>query len=229
MSCITTLRQRICFDRTYQSDAMNSLLEDPDLFLFKHCKRYIKKGGVSDVAVIDVSGRDMVIKRYNKRGIWHFIRNMPRKTRAMKSWCNAKLLLQLGISTAKPVAMIEQRIGPLNLHSYFVSEYVLGAPIHHYLTAPSVSVEQKMSIADKITKIFEKLSYNQIGHGDMKATNIIVHDGIPMLMDLDAMKQFSSASRYQKAMKKDINRFMRNWADNKELFSIFTEKLGRFI
>jgi tRNA A-37 threonylcarbamoyl transferase component Bud32 len=65
------------------------------------------------------------------------------------------------------------------------------------------------------------LSTSQISHGDLKATNFLMAQDGPVIIDLDAMRQLKDPEQFEKAFNKDLDRFMKNWEDNPELASRF--------
>ena len=61
----------------------------------------------------------------------------------------------------------------------------------------------------------------QLRHGDTKATNIIISDRGPALVDLDAMRRYRSRWAFARAWGADMARFARNWAGDPELTELF--------
>ena len=78
----------------------------------------------------------------------------------------------------------------------------------------------------EIVEIFCKLRHERISHGDLKASNILLSSRGPVLIDLDAMRQHKTESKYQQAARKDINRFLRNWEDNPVLLATTRQLLS---
>ena len=54
----------------------------------------------------------------------------------------------------------------------------------------------------------------KISHGDMKATNFIFYEDKLLVLDLDAMKRHSNTKSFQRAIQKDLDRFMKNWRES---------------
>ena len=57
----------------------------------------------------------------------------------------------------------------------------------------------------------------------MKATNIIIHNDKPYLLDLDSMKAHKNKYIFMCAWQKDIKRFMKNWDDLPEINQLFKQ------
>ena len=84
----------------------------------------IKDGNSATIARVEVDCQQWVIKRYNIKNFWHWLKRCWRPSRAAVSWRNAHLLEQLGIETPAPIAMLEQRWGWLRGRAYYVSQCI---------------------------------------------------------------------------------------------------------
>ena len=51
----------------------------------------------------------------------------------------------------------------------------------------------------------------------MKGTNIIVSPKGPVVIDLDAMREHDSETGFSRAFRKDVDRLLRNWAEEPEV------------
>lgn len=209
-------------DRSYDTEALRNLLKDPDSIInnASQCD-ILKAGSSSTVAKIMLAGRPFIIKRYNLKSIWHQIKRAIQPSRAAKSWRNAQYLQLSNIATAKPVAMLEKRLGPFRRESYFISEYISANHMQSYIAA-NHSPEHLTLIAENVQKLFADLATLQISHGDMKATNILVVAFKPLLLDLDAMRLYRCRHLWEKfAAHRDQQRFMRNWENQPQLQKVF--------
>ena len=81
-------------------------------------------------------------------------------------------------------------------------------------------------MAGRILSLFERMRELCVTHGDMKAANIMIADGRPVLLDLDAMCWHRSVGRFQRARKRDLARFCSNWSDSPVLQKLFADSLG---
>ncbi|MBW1746795.1 MAG: hypothetical protein JRJ25_11240 [Deltaproteobacteria bacterium] len=86
------------------------MIADPDSVI--DSSRLLKEGNSSTVALAEVNGKLLVIKRYNIKNFIHALKRYLRNTRAWTSWRNAHRLELLGIPTPKPIAFLERRWGP---------------------------------------------------------------------------------------------------------------------
>jgi tRNA A-37 threonylcarbamoyl transferase component Bud32 len=182
----------------------------------------IKAGNTCTVGLVKFNEISVVLKRYNIKSFWHLLGRIWRPSRAAVSWANAHRLLILGLPTAKPVALLEQRIFGLRGKAYFLSEYVDAPDIGQFFTEVT-NTSLKAEAIEHMVQMFYRLFLLQISHGDMKATNIKMVNTKPLLIDLDSMKQHTIAFCAARAHVKDLRRFMRNWKDDTSLYNAFVK------
>ena len=165
------------------------------------------------------SGR-LVIKRYNIKNFSHGVARAFQNTRGWVSWANANRLNFLGIRTVAPVALVEDRFGPIRRKAYFITEYIEGADAMAlaYNDDPSEEI-------GSIAKIIKDMSAAGISHGDLKASNFILGSDGPVIIDLDSMKEHRGQFAKHRAQKRDIARFMKNWASEPQVWNRFAELL----
>jgi tRNA A-37 threonylcarbamoyl transferase component Bud32 len=205
----------IVYARSLESESLQAFLKDPDHFVAQGT--IIKDGRSATVALIDIGQTQYVLKRYNIKNFWHRIRRQLRPSRAWVCWRNAHILEMLGISTAKPVLMMERRFGPLRREAYFLCEYVPGQDALHYLKKEPINSPALALALEQFKALFSTMGDYAIVHGDMKATNFYVNDQGITVLDLDGMYQEPDQRRFAKARAKDLQRFAKNWEDSPEL------------
>lgn len=203
-----SFRKFLVVDREVCTDQMVRALEVPDR-LFEGA-RYLKKGRTATVAMINLAGNDYVLKRYNiKKPVHALIRGL-KWSRAAESWRNGHILGLLGIPTAKPVALVEERYGLLRRRSYLLAEVVDGANIIDCFNDPNLRESQKRELAERLKILFAILKKGRVIHGDCKGYNILVNTGGVVLIDLDGMRFLEEDGALDKLHQKDWNRFMRD-------------------
>lgn len=182
----------------------------------------IKDGNTCTVVKATVADNHWVIKRYNIKNIAHGLSRFLRKKRAENSWKFSQLFQLLGIKTATPVALLENKIGPFKGRSYFVSQLISGSTLDHYLLSSGVLCHDMMG---KTMDLLYELYANQMSHGDLKASNVMIGDNDAYLIDLDSVKLHRSKRTLDRAWKKDISRFLCNWEHFPEIKQFFTHGL----
>lgn len=210
--------------RREEESALHELLAAPDVAV--ETGRALKLGGSSTVALIEQGGRRLVIKRYNIKGVGHWLRRCWRPSRAWHSWVEGNRLMFLDIATPRPLAVLELRWLGLRRRSYLVTEYGLGEDIatrfQPYLSSPPPEIELLA-----LDQLFTALLRERISHGDMKGTNLLWEQGRWSLIDLDAVQQHGSDARFARAYAKDRARFLRNWPTDSALHRLLEERLPR--
>jgi len=182
----------------------------------------LKAGNSATVVKVVFDGETIVIKRYNVKGFWHFVRRCLRQSRAAVSWRNANLLEFINLPTLKPIGFIENRKGWFRHTSYFISEYQESEELLD-VYQQRVPTEAELK---QIKTIFDLMQETKISHGDLKAQNLLIDpQGNVALIDLDSMQEHQIANEFQKAFIKDKKRFLKNWQDIK-LKQQFNNLLG---
>jgi tRNA A-37 threonylcarbamoyl transferase component Bud32 len=190
------------------AERLAPILKDPDAWMARGIA--LKEGNTSTVARVDLNDRAVVIKRYNIKNLPHAASRFWRPSRAWHAWREGHRLNMLGIHTPTPLALIEQRLGSLRGKAWLVSDHVPGenllAHSAAWLDTGFPAPEQTAILA-----MFQDLAEARIVHGDMKATNLIWNDGVLVLIDLDATRQYHSESGFCRAHQRDVTRFLANW------------------
>lgn len=205
---------RIIAIRRNEVQALLPVLEQPDMHFSG--KPLLKDGGSSTVTRVALGERELVIKRYNIKGLGHWLRRFWRPSRASHSWLAAHRLAFLDIATPAPLGMRESRFGPLRRRAWLVTEYCPGQDLLSLFDPGGgqlPTAEQRSALLD----VFNELARHRITHGDCKATNLLWHAGRVWLIDLDAMQAHASDAAWKKAWAKDRARFIRNWPAESEM------------
>lgn len=199
-----------------EMERLSPLLAAPDDALAAGGR--LKSGNTCTVARVAAPGGEIVIKRYNLKGVGHALSRLWRPSRAWHSWREAHRLGILGIATPRPLAVIEERFGPLRRRAWLLAEHCPGVNLADHLASSSLPPEAE---AAAISELFRLLCRLRITHGDLKATNLLWHDGRVWLIDLDACTQHRSDAAWRRAWQRDRSRLLRNWPEGSELRAWF--------
>ena len=150
----------------------------------------LKDGRTSTVARVEHEGRELVIKRYNLKNLRHALARFWRPSRAWHSWREGHRLSLLGIATPQPLALVEERWGPLRRRAFLVNAYCPGRSLLDVLSA---EYEPEPALASALLTLFASLHSARISHGDLKATNLLWDGARLWLIDLDAVCQHRTA------------------------------------
>jgi hypothetical protein len=183
------------------------LRDEPDRLV--ESARAIKDGDRCTVRRIDTAAGPLVIKRYNRRGPIHSVAHAIVRSRAAWSWRSAHRLLEAGLRTPRPRAMMEERWGPFRGRSFLLADFVEGAPL---IEAAKADAARVAPLAAEFATLWEGLGRVRAVHGDMKATNFLVDAaGRIWIVDLDAMRFHPPGPLFRRERAKDRERFLRNW------------------
>lgn len=192
-----------------QCALLERLIDDPDGTMEGPGSRILKHDGTTTLSLLSEPPHHWVVKRYNNKNTWHAVRRAVRESRAGRCWRVAPQLRVAGIATPAPVAAVEKRCGPLKGIAYYVMQWVDGVLLAEYLQqCPDLTVP-----ARAVGTLFQQLYRAGITHGDMKDTNILIHDARPVLLDLDAVRVHQSGASLRRGYQRDRSRFLQNWSD----------------
>ena len=169
--------------------------------------RILKNGNTCYVSHFTYDGMDVVVKRYNHKGLIHSLRHTIKRSRARRGWLHAHHFGMREIPTPKPLAYIERRKGGLIWNSYLVTQYNEGPSLYHFLRDESVIAEQRASTTQQVKSLLDRMAAYRITHGDLKHTNILVTQNGPTLTDLDSVQFHKFNWPYRIKSAKDRERF----------------------
>jgi len=204
----TFSRSLLC-KREYYTSQFVDFLDNPDSAIEK--ATILKKGNSSTVALVEIIGRQFVVKRYNIKNHIKLLRRQIPPSRAQRSWLYAHLLGFHNISTPKPIAMLEKRLGPLRSTGYFIMEYIKAHDISRSLELAKDEPKTQCDILTCFARTLKKLADHNISHGDFKATNFLDTPPTISIVDLDAMTRHRCRLFFQKAHKEDRSEFIQNF------------------
>ncbi len=204
-----------------QANRLAPLLANPDAWVTRAAP--LKAGNTSTVVRLDIDGHPIIVKRYNIKGLTHAASRFWRPSRAWHSWREGHRLAMLGIPAPAPLALIENRLGPLRGKAWLVMEYMEGPNLLQHWPANAHPPDAELRA---LLRTFQGLTAARITHGDLKATNLIWHKGDVALIDLDAMKQHRTSTAFEHAWRRDMQRFLENWPANSVLRSNLESRLA---
>lgn len=198
------------------------LLTTPDHYIEQG--HFIKGFGTTDVVDTTLNKKHIILKRYNIKSFRHRLSRFWRPTRGWHSWEEGFRLLMLGIPTAKPLALIEERYHWMRGRAWLITEYLSGPNLLNHLSPYEHSQLPALEL-NALLELFNLLIRFRISHGDLKGTNLFWVNNQWALIDLDAAQQHSSISSFKRAYARDRARFLRNWSKDSNLYQILDNKL----
>lgn len=206
---VSTDRHRfIAMRRDMETRRLARLMDEPDAEVGG--AKFLKKGNTATVIKVDCEGHDRVLKIYNIKSFWHGVSRCWRPSRAWVSWQNAHRLKLLGVATPLPVALRENRVGPLRRVAYLLTDFIDGENLASWLLKTDRKSIPEWLDAE-IVRLFDIMWCSNVTHGDMKATNFMVFAYRLHVIDLDSMCWHGSQRKFIVAYKRDLMRFLQNW------------------
>lgn len=210
---ITTIRrsrQRLLLATSdCPESGIEALWRDPDALVSSG--GILKSGDRTTIVQLNLDGREVLLKRYNSKGPVHTLTHLMLRSRARWSWINGRRLLKKEFFTPAPLALVEERFGPLRLRSFLLTDFVTGIPLSEVVRDPNLTRSRSASLAREMSALWVMFERHRIGHGDMKATNFLVDDGDQIhLIDLDGMRWHPRGPTFHRAHERDRRRFLRN-------------------
>lgn len=153
------------------------------------------------------NGCDIVIKRYNHQGWVHSVRHTIKGSRAQKSWTYGHRLAEAGVAAAAPLGVIEERICGVVKRSWIVNAYVDGPLLYDVMNREGYSPQERQSVLAKSQALLNQMGRHGLVHEDMKPANLIIHDGCPVLIDLDSMQRYRWRWYFRYRFKKMVRYF----------------------
>ncbi|MBM3969579.1 MAG: hypothetical protein FJ302_06915 [Planctomycetes bacterium] len=145
-----------------------------------------------------------VLKRFRLCGWWHTSGHMFLPTRAQNCWGYGRKLLKVGLLTPRPLAMIEERAGPLRFCSSVLTEFVPGINLDRFVQQTEPSTQELSRLAEDFAEMWFKFGQLRLSHGDFYPGNLLVTpDGRLQLIDLDRMNQHWFRHRHLRQREKD--------------------------
>ncbi len=209
--------------RQYATPEFDALLRDPDA-TYPGREGALKNGITCTVWSAKVDSLPVVIKRYNAQGVFKGLIRRFVRGRAMLSWENAHMLGFYGVSTPRPLAVLQRRVGCWNTTSYFMTREMDGICIYYWLLDDVRSSAEIRQMVRQVVELLVQLHKHKISHGDMKVANWFVEHGEVVLIDLDTMHRHRCDILFRRAWRSDVRRFMQNWEKLPELQALFRDE-----
>jgi tRNA A-37 threonylcarbamoyl transferase component Bud32 len=203
--------------RNLPESVWQSFADDPDQLIRQG--EPLKQGRSATVARWQPEvGPSLVLKRYNVKSPLHALRRSIRRTpRPRLAWLNGQRLAFLAISTARPLALLERRLGPWRGVAYLLLEDLGDRTLEEEVAEHGVTCER----ASEVAELFALLRKLRLRHGDTKADNFLIVEQRVRLIDLDAMRDSPHGWR------RDVDRFLDNWhSEDRDVFVDAFRKRG---
>lgn len=164
---------------------------------------WIKSDVPTAVVLCRHNDRNIVIKRYNRKGLVHALGSTLRGSRAPRVWANTLSLLAAGVATPAPLAWFEVIRHGLVSASYLITEFSPAPTLHTLLVKQQVSAPEWQRITRLVRDFIDRLHALGFTHGDVKHTNFLFDGSGLAIIDLDALEVGAPPRRFARKRAKD--------------------------
>jgi serine/threonine protein kinase len=137
------------------------------------------------------NSRDVVVKRYNQKGVLHSLGRTVLGSRARSGWPRSHLPQSTGIASLSPLALVDVYCGLLLWRSYLLCEYIPAENLQSLLEREATA-EEPTEAAQKIRSLLDAMSSRRITRGDLKPENFLLGEDRVSLVDIDQMRMHVS-------------------------------------
>jgi tRNA A-37 threonylcarbamoyl transferase component Bud32 len=206
--CKSRLTHVVCLRRDFATLYTQTLVEHPSAYFNSHAQ-FLKQGRSATIVKTRLGENEVVIKRYNIKSPLVYMKRLLGESRAARAWRMSHAMQALGIQTPMPLAMIQKRFMILPQEGYYISRFVPGQRLDHYLESKQ---EIKMEdVEQALVRLMDTLKLGHCYHGDLKTSNLIWHDGVVTLLDCEGAKLIYNPTAFEKAHARDWQRLLSNW------------------
>ena len=158
-------------------------IADPDGVFGRSSGVLLKDSPSSTVAVVEHDSVRYVFKRFRRGGAGTGLKNSFRRSPALRSWISGQSLRDRGLPTARPLAVLQRHRLGLPREGYLIFEFVADAVELPVAVANANRLERRR-LADRLGRLIRDMHGKGVSHRDLKAPNILIAGGEPVLIDL---------------------------------------------
>jgi tRNA A-37 threonylcarbamoyl transferase component Bud32 len=166
-------------------------LSDPD-GLLAASDLLFKDSARTKAGRVTICGRPFFLKHYRRRGILHTAKTLFMTSRPWRNLKIAVHLIQNGVDTPAPLALLEERRSGLLMRSYLLTEYVSGEAIRDLIARHMGDMAWQTGILKKMADFIARFHASGCCHRDLKANNILLETDRdierPWIVDLDGAR-----------------------------------------
>ncbi len=126
---------------------------------------------------------NVVIKRHRSKKRFARLWDCMRHSRGLRAWKMSFAMMHRGLPVAQPLAVLDQRVGPILLNNLFITEDVTpSVNLRVFLLSilPVLRKDKRESMKRvliiQLSGLLKKMHRNGFSHRDMKATNILIRN-----------------------------------------------------
>jgi tRNA A-37 threonylcarbamoyl transferase component Bud32 len=143
----------------------------------------------SQVCELRLAERHYVVKEFLDAGPVGFAKRICRGSRARRAWAHLHRLRRLALPVPRPLLYLEEPWWSMRRRSLLVREHVDAPHARAFLAATPVGDARRALLIAELARAIRAMHDARLCHRDLKAENILVLDGRPVLIDLDGLRR----------------------------------------
>ena len=207
-----TLQQRLW-------TAPDSLVESGSEMVQKQCVRTTVRLTIDDETV--------VVKRHLERSWRHFAKQSFTRSRAERCWGDTWYLIENGYPTPRPIAYLENRLGPLRGNSWYVYQYIHGTT---FKDAATENRNQRL-LREYVNQLVDIWMLNRklrINLTDGHPANFVVDaTGKMWVIDLDKLQHLPAKADADSILSRSFENTVRGVVGDRLVIEHAINRLGR--
>ena len=179
---------------------------------------YMEKGEIikdedgHKIIRLNLNEEIFVIKKYQIKGSWHYLRKLFSQTRALTAWKASHWFNAAGIKTFNIVAVLERYDSLTTTESYLISLNLPG----ERLDEVDLNKRKEYLIENRLSSFFKRLKWIGFNHGDVKSSNFFLLNQELFVFDLDSARKRFPKSRVKNKINKDQQRILKSFGEHEK-------------
>ena len=191
--------------KPFFKEGLSEVIANPDEFMLKGEEVKFEAG--NHVVGLDLPKHSIFIKKFQIKGLFHYLRKFFSPTRAITAWKAIHWLNAAGIKTINPIGVIETYDSFTTTESYLITLKQSG----ERLDQMKITENLENLIPSKMSALIKRLTWISFNHGDAKGSNFFLDKNSLIVSDLDASNkryfQFALANKLAKDKKRILRSF----------------------
>ena len=210
-------RKRWIAKKPFFDQGLSEVIADPDKYMSKGEEIKFEKG--NHVVAVDLPKHSIFIKKFQVKGIFHYLRKFFSRTRAIRAWEASHWLNIVGIRTITPLAVIETYDVFTTKESYLITLKQSGKRLDQI----EITSLLENLIPNRMSALIKRLNWLGFSHGDAKGSNFFFDNKSLIVSDLDDCKKRPFQFILKKKLSKDKKRILKSF----ESYPRIKESLSR--
>jgi (heptosyl)LPS beta-1,4-glucosyltransferase len=221
-----SVRRRMTWDRRLPDDVVSALWDSPENLLRQG--KCLQSKSRTTVARVDFGSGSYLLKFHHWAGFWKTVTKSLAVSPNRRSFNDGVKLVDGGVPTPLPLACVDVRLGPLNVCSYLLTEFVSGTSLYRRMRFGEPDAAAVDHFARQVADIWHLLDDLQFCHNDLKPENLMIDDVDRVwLIDLENGRWIRDRRLLSNYQREDAKRLlhMRSWKAKPQAAERFRQRL----